>query len=233
MTFKMARINSGIEGLDEMIEGGIPFPSTMLVAGGAGSGKTTFGLQFLSEGAAKGERGIYFATLSEPIQWLLRFTQDFEFMNKEYFGNEIIYKDLGGLLKRTKDFDKFMEVLEDAITEYMPQRIVIDPVTVLTRRSGYREFLFDLSQVLKNWETTTVLTGEVAMGDPFPVEVSYVVDSVVLLSSVLGREGARQKFLEVLKMRGTVHTTGAQMANITDRGLQVQLGMGGKGTRNL
>jgi circadian clock protein KaiC len=226
MTYNISRIRTGVGGLDDMMEGGYPFPSSMLVAGSAGTGKTTLALQFLTQGAAEGERGIYFATLSEPIQWLLRFTEGFKFMKKEYFGEELIYQDMGGLLKKMADFNEFMKAIEDCITEYMPQRIVIDPVTVLTKKKGYREFMFDLSLALKNWETTTLLTGEVQPGEIYPVEVAYVVDGVVLLTSRIGKEGSRQRFLEILKMRGTKHTTGAHMTSITDQGIQVQVGMG-------
>ena len=231
MTFQISRVKTGVSGLDDFIEGGFPFPSTILVAGSAGTGKTTFGLQFLVQGAEEGEKGIYFATLSEPIQWLLRFTQDYEFMKKEYFGEEIIYHDLGALLKRTKDFSSVLQVVEDVIIEHMPQRIVIDPITVVTKWPGYREFLFDFAISLKNWETTTLLTGECEPQEAYPIEVSYVVDGVILLSTRIGKEGARQKFLEVLKMRGTTHVTGMHMSNITEKGLQVQMGIGtgGKG----
>jgi circadian clock protein KaiC len=235
MTFNISRIKTGVTGLDNMIEGGVPFPATILVAGSAGTGKTTFGLQFLTQGAMEGEKGIYFATLSEPIQWLLRFTQDFEFMKPEFFGEEIIYVDMGALLKKTKDFTKVLKVVEENIIEHMPQRIVIDPITVLTKWKGYREFLFDMSITLKNWETTTLLTGECEPNKPYPVEVSYVVDGVILLSTRIGKEGSRQKFLEVMKMRGTQHITGMHMTNITSNGLQVQMGMGagGMGTRTI
>jgi len=226
MTYNISRVESGVGGLDEMLEGGFPFPSSILIAGSAGTGKTTLGLQFLTAGAANGERGIYFATLSEPIQWLLRFTEGYKFMKKEYFGEELIYQDMGGLLKKKGTFSDFLSAIEECITEYMPQRIVIDPVTVLTQRKGYREFLFDLSLALKNWETTTLLTGEVQPGEMYPVEVAYVVDGVVLLTSRVGKEGSRQRFLEILKMRGTKHITGGHMTSISEDGVQVQVGMG-------
>jgi circadian clock protein KaiC len=226
MSYHISRVKSGVPGLDEMIEGGFPFPSSILVAGSAGTGKTTQALQFLTQGASEGERGVYFATLSEPIQWLLRFTEGFKFMKKEYFGEEIVYVDLGALLKKKGEFSDVMSAIEDTITEYMPQRMVIDPVTVLTKKKGYREFLFDLSLALKNWETTTLLTGEVQPGVIYPVEVAHVVDGVVLLSSRIGQEGSRQRFLEVLKMRGTRHITGAHMTSITENGISVQVGMG-------
>ena len=53
------RIKSGIEGLDELIEGGFPEGSSILVTGSPGTGKTIFGLQFLVAGAENNEPGIY------------------------------------------------------------------------------------------------------------------------------------------------------------------------------
>jgi circadian clock protein KaiC len=211
----LARIPTGIPGLDEMIEKGFPFPSVILVSGTAGTGKTTFALRFLCEGAARGEQGLYFTTLSEPTQWMLRFSSQFDFMKPEYFDNEIVYEDLGDHL-RSGDSDKLIEVIEKRIAEVVPQRIVIDPITVVGEMFGenYRQFLFDLTNRLKNWNATTVVTGEVRPGELYPPEISYAVDGIVLLH--LSEElGARRKYLEVLKMRGTNHLTGKHSIDIS------------------
>jgi circadian clock protein KaiC len=211
----LARIATGIPGLDEMIEKGFPFPSVILVSGTAGTGKTTFALRFLCEGAARGEQGLYFTTLSEPTQWMLRFSSQFDFMKPEYFDNEIVYEDLGDHL-RSGDSDKLIEVIEKRIAEVVPQRIVIDPITVVGEMFGenYRQFLFDLTNRLKNWNATTVVTGEVRPGELYPPEISYAVDGIVLLH--LSEElGARRKYLEVLKMRGTNHLTGKHSIDIS------------------
>ncbi len=208
------RIPSGISGLDDMIEGGFPFPSVILIAGGAGTGKTTFSLQFLFAGAEKGEEGLFFTTLSEPTQWMLRYSSNFNFVKKEYFNRLIKYVDLGS--KLNEPIDEVIEYINDKIAETMPQRIVIDPVTVIGNivKGNYRKFLFDLTNSLKNWQAVTVLTGEVSPGEMYPVEVSYAADSVILLS--LKAEGnARRKYLEILKMRGTDHRTGAYPVSIT------------------
>lgn len=55
----MERITTGIKGFDDLMEGGFPKGSTILLAGGPGTGKTIFALQYLCDGAAKGENGIY------------------------------------------------------------------------------------------------------------------------------------------------------------------------------
>jgi circadian clock protein KaiC len=211
----LVRIPTGIPGLDEMIEGGFPFPSVILATGTAGTGKTTFALRFLCEGAKRGEQGLFFTTLSEPTQWMLRFSSQFEFMRPEYFDNEIVYEDLGDHL-RAGDSAKLLEVMEARIAEVVPQRIVIDPITVVGEmfKDDYRTFLFDLTNRLKNWNATTVLTGEVRPGEMYPPEISYAVDGIVLLH--LAEElGARRKYLEVLKMRGTNHQTGKHSIDIS------------------
>jgi len=216
------RIKSGIPGLDEMIEGGFPFPSVVLVAGSAGAGKTTFSLRFLCEGAESGEKGLFFTTLSEPTQWMLRYASQFNFINPDYFGNEIEYCDLGIALRDTTG-DRLLEIMEEKIVQVLPQRIVIDPISVVGGVLGdsYRPFLFDLSNRLKNWNATTLVTGEVSPTEAYPSEISYAVDGIILLT--LSEEmGARRKYLEVLKMRGTDHQTGKQSVDINrDDGIVV------------
>ncbi len=212
-----ARISSGIPGFDEMIQGGFPFPSVILVAGGAGSGKTTFAQRFLFEGANKGEQGLFFTTLSEPTQWMLRFAGQFDFVNPEHYGTKIIYHDLGPFL-RDHDGDELLEHIDEQIAKVMPQRIVIDPITVVGTlfQADYRIFLYDLTTRLKNWQSTTILTGEIPPTQVYPSEVSYAVDGVILLI-LTEEDDTRRKYIEVLKMRGTNHTTGKQSIDISKK----------------
>lgn len=198
-----------------MIAGGFPFPSVLLVAGSAGTGKTTFAQKFLYEGARNGEQCIFFTTLSEPTQWMLRFASQFDFVDPEHFGKEIIYIDIGHDI-REKGSGEILDVLDDKIAEIIPQRIVIDPITIVDDfiKSNYRTFLFDLVTRLKNWDAVTVLTGEVAPGELYPSEIAHAVDGIVLL--MYSHEGEeRRKYIEVLKMRGTNHITGKQSIDIT------------------
>ena len=117
------RVGTGIPGLDDMIEGGIPFPSTVLLAGGTGSGKTTFCLQFLFEGANQGEKGLYLTTLSEPTNWMLRFTSRFNFFDKDAVGKNIAYFDLGPYFKTQyppeERYEVIKNVIEDKVKYYL------------------------------------------------------------------------------------------------------------------
>ena len=223
------RIGTGIPGLDDMIEGGFPFPSTVLLAGGTGTGKTTFCLQFLFEGARRGENGLYLTTLSEPTTWMLRFTSRFNFVDRSAIGSEIAYFDLGPYFKskypEEDRYETLKRVIEEKIVELMPQRIVIDPITSVDGilRDSYREFLFDLSQSLKNWQAVTIMTGESTPTTPYPMEPAYTADGIVILYHQEHPDG-RRRYVEVLKMRGTDHMTGRHIMDISADGLSVQVG---------
>jgi circadian clock protein KaiC len=60
------RILTGVAGLDEILSGGLPKGHTYLVEGRSGTGKTTMGMQFVTEGKRAGETCLY-VTLSESI----------------------------------------------------------------------------------------------------------------------------------------------------------------------
>jgi circadian clock protein KaiC len=209
------RLSTGIVGLDEMIEGGFPRPSVILVAGSAGTGKTTFAQKFLFEGARKGEQGIYFTTLSEPTEWMLRFVSRFDFVDRNLFGKEIIYVDIADEMRDSRPYE-ILSYIEERVLDVNPDRIVIDPITVVGNPldTGYRQFLYDMTNNLKKWNAVSVVTGEVEPGHLYPTEVAYSVDGIVILSMDEEKE-TRRKHLEVLKMRGTNHVTGKQSVDIT------------------
>jgi circadian clock protein KaiC len=224
---ELIRIKSGIPGLDDMMEGGFPFPSTVLVAGSAGIGKTTFALQFLAKGAAEGQKGIFFTTLSETPAWMLRFLSRYTFLDKAAFDKYIKYVDLGPQLREQTEPGKILEYIEEQINDFGPQRLIIDPLTVVgdLMKGNYRTFLYDLTTHLKNWQAVSILTGEVLPSEPYPVEVSYIVDTVILLNYGLSPDGGRRKYIEILKMRGTQHVTGQHLINISKDGFMVQVGL--------
>ena len=74
--------STGIEQLDELLNGGIPTGSTVLTVGSSGSGKTTLCMQFLINGAKLGERGVFF-TITEPLFKLTKNLDGFSFYDKK------------------------------------------------------------------------------------------------------------------------------------------------------
>jgi circadian clock protein KaiC len=223
----VSRKTSGIPGLDNMIMGGFPYPSTILVAGEPGTGKTTLSVQSLFHGAKQGEKGLYVTAISEP-QWLVqKYLSSFAFYDQASIDKEMIsFIDIGpALMKNPGDM---LNIIKKRIEQVSPQRVVIDPITpiceMLEWRGETREFIHELFSFLKAYGCLAMVTAEMSYEDVTRSLEAYMVDGVIVLSYP-EEEKVRRKFLEVLKMRGTKHTTGRQLIDITDEGLAVQAGL--------
>jgi circadian clock protein KaiC len=219
---------SGIPGLDDLIEGGFPVPSTILVAGEPGTGKTTFSVQSLFDVARHGGIGIYLSAISEPPWVVQTFLSNFEFYDAELVDtNKIVFADLGSSL--VYEPENLMERLQHVVETYQPTRLVIDPITpireILERKGiNDREFMHNLFAYLKTLSCTTIITGEQNYSTiPTSLE-GYMVDGLIVMSYP-EEEGVRRKYLEVLKFRGTDHITGRQLLDITRDGLSVHAGL--------
>ncbi len=219
---------SGIPGLDDLIEGGFPVPSTILVAGEPGTGKTTFSVQSLFDVARRGGVGIYLSAISEPPWVVQTFLSNFEFYDAELVDtNKIVFADLGSSL--VYEPENLMERLQHVVETYQPTRLVIDPITpireILERKGiNDREFMHNLFAYLKTLSCTTIITAEQNYSIlPTSLE-GYMVDGVIVMSYP-EEEGVRRKYLEVLKFRGTDHITGRQLLDITRDGLSVHAGL--------
>ncbi len=222
------RESSGIPGLDELIEGGFPIPSTVLIAGEPGTGKTTFSVQSLFHTARQGGTGIYLAAISEPPWVVQSFLSNFGFYDAELVDTgKVVFADVGSSL--VYEPEKLMDRLQHIVETYQPNRLVLDPITpireILERKGiNDREFMHNLFAYLKTLSCTTLITAEQNYATiPSSLE-GYMVDGVIVMSYP-EEEGIRRKYIEVLKFRGTDHVTGRQLLDITGDGLSVQAGL--------
>src|SRR5689334_1028014 len=91
----IAKIPTGIEGLDDVLGGGLPELSFNLLAGGPGCGKTTFAHQIMFANATKERPALYFTVLGEPPLKMLRYQQQFEFFDADKVNDCIRFIHLG------------------------------------------------------------------------------------------------------------------------------------------
>ncbi len=211
------RIESGIPGLDDLIEGGFPDPSIILVYGPPGAGKSIMSLQFLMHGASRGEKGLYITTLSEKFEWMARFMSGFDFFQRKYFERGmVVYEDLARDL--SDDELGVLQKIKGLVGMHMPKRIVIDPINPLREyMENYREFLFNLVDVMKQWDAVVIMTSE--MGRDFWDEM-YMADGIIEL--VLKGEGeVTRRYIKVLKMRGTNHSMTVHPMSVDQSGISV------------
>ena len=138
----MDKVKTGVPGLDDLIGGGIPSDSVVLLSGSPGTGKTVMSLQFLATGARKfGERGLYitFEEREEKVRdQALQFGWGFEELEKE------------GSLKimsiSRPSLGQIFDEINRAIEAFKPQRMVLDSITYLILAAHARTRIVDLEK---------------------------------------------------------------------------------------
>jgi len=221
-----SRIHSGIPGLDQQIEGGFIFPSSILLTGTAGTGKTTFALQFLFEGTRNDEQTLFFTTLSEPIGSMLQFTGNYSFVDKNVVDKQLQFIDLASQIKQyeihKRSGERMIDIINEKILEFNPSRVVIDSLSVIGKmvQSNYRMFLYDLMGFLRNWHATTLVTAELSEDDLARSEESYIADGILCLG-LKNEEGHVNRTFRIFKMRGTNHNLDVRPMTIEKSGIVV------------
>ncbi|MFA5246409.1 MAG: ATPase domain-containing protein [Candidatus Micrarchaeia archaeon] len=133
------KIPTGIAGLDTALDGGIPENNLVLIAGGAGAGKTTLSLQFLLNGARKGEKGIYISTEQ---------TQNNILKQAHGFGKDLPSLIAAGTLKITYiniiEEQEMFSLVFDAIKQIGPKRIVIDSLSTFSEYFTINDYVKEM-----------------------------------------------------------------------------------------
>ncbi len=223
----MVRVRTGIPELDEMLRGGFLEGDAVMLAGSAGTGKTTLALQYLVNGITQfGQRSIYVTFEQLPDQ---------------------IYRDarnFGWDLKKMEEENKFRlvctspnlfleadggeDLLSEAMKEVQPQRLVIDSLSHLAmyvEEKELRKEMYRLIMLLKARGLSSVLIWEMhqMMGQAFSISEigsSFLVDCILLLKHV-EIESSMRKALVILKMRGSDHDKRLREFEVTSQGIRV------------
>lgn len=213
--------STGIEQLDELLNGGIPTGSTVLTVGSSGSGKTTLCMQFLINGAKMGERGVFF-TITEPLFKLTKNMDGFSFYDKKLIESgmvnlidlRIISERLGLDTEKytVEDASALLDILRDIADELNVKRLVIDSITALCYRlqtpEMIRDFIFKLGSSLAAMKCTTLLTSEVPprtfQYSQYGIE-EFISDGIMFLGDV-ERKGDLIRTFQIVKMRGSAHS---------------------------
>jgi circadian clock protein KaiC len=218
---RMPLLATGIAGLDQIANGGLPSGRSTVIAGTAGSGKTVLALQFLVNGVLTFDEPGVFCTFEETPDDLVRnvasFGWDFQAMidcgqlavvdATQRSGEDFVEAgsfDLSGLLAR----------IENAIRRIGARRVILDAVGALFPQFSdanlVRKELRRINSGLRLLGVTTVVTMERTDEDGgvgrFGVE-EFVADNVIVLRNRLELE-KRRRTIEILKFRGASHQKG-------------------------
>ncbi|QLH84250.1 KaiC domain-containing protein [Halosimplex pelagicum] len=223
------RLDLGIEGLDNMVQGGIPLRHLIVIVGGAGTGKTTFGLQFLQHGLEKEDtdRGV-FITLEQTYEDIMATAEErgWEFERHEAEGNLAVI-DLDPV-EMANSLDNIRGELPELIEDFGADRFVLDSVSLLEMMyddvSRRRTEVFDFTQSLKEAGVTTVLTSEASEDNPYASRhgvIEYLTDAVLLLRYVRSETQETRLAVEIQKIRNANHSRETKPYEITMDGISV------------
>ncbi|WP_440007473.1 KaiC domain-containing protein [Halomicrococcus sp. SG-WS-1] len=223
------RVDVGIEGLDGMIQGGIPERTLMVAIGDAGTGKTTFGLQFLEEALSRGEKAVYI-TLEESHERIVNSATEKGWPFDEYVAEDrLAVLDLDPI-DMANSLTSIRSELPGLVREFGATRLVLDSVSLLEMmyedRATRRNEIYDFTKSLKQAGVTTMLTSEASEDSAYASRhgiIEYLTDAVFVLRYVRGSDDFRETRLaiEIQKIRDANHSREIKPYDITNEGISV------------
>jgi KaiC/GvpD/RAD55 family RecA-like ATPase len=226
------RVKTGIVGLDELMEGGIPKNHVVLISGQAGAGKTLFGLQFLVHGARNNERGV-FLTLEQTREDVFSQTKNFNWELEKLEGEGKIK--ILAFKSSDMHISKIISEVEQLMQDFKPDRFVLDSLTTLSVYSEImtsmellnimginikeatfipsgeaitRRTITEFLSRIKNFSVTSLAISELPETSIFlsrDTISEFIADGVILLNYV-GIVGEANRTLNIRKMRGSDHS---------------------------
>lgn len=232
-----ARVSTGIPGMDELLYDGIPKQSIVLLAGGPGTGKTIFGMQYLWAGISKfNELGIYVTTDERPARVrasMQQFGWDIHPYERQrrFAMVDGFTATVGKSVERERyvvtnpdDIRSLLDVVEAAIDDVRAERVVVDFVTslYLTKSASARMVILQFKKVLSEAGCTSILISEApAANRGFGgLGAEHVVDGVIRLD-LKEERGELRRSLIVWKMQGTLHSMRRHPFEITSEGIKI------------
>lgn len=226
---KVDRISSGIPGFDQMLKGGFEKGSNIIVSGTPGTGKSTFAMQFVVDGAKKGERCLYLS-MSESINSIVSHSSQFWEEIQELMDKKLIkmasypHEFTQQLGEAGAKVSRLVDQLEFLMGKTKVDRLVIDSISLLAYRyvspQAQRIELDQLFQYLaKKGITTYFVLERNSWNNVFTFE-DFLADAVVILQDIV--EGFdRKRGLNVIKMRGSEIDRAVRPFSFTKSGLVV------------
>jgi len=220
------RVETGVPGFDNLVGGGFEDQSINLIAGGSGSGKSIFAVEFLLRGITKGEKVLYISFEEKK--------QDF-YENMTKFGWDLQKAEATGkflFIEYSPEKVKMMleeggGAIESTVLKHKVTRIVIDSVSsfslLFDDEQARRKAILGLFDIIRKWNVTSLLTVQHTPTSEKDRGLSYVefeADSLIFLYN-LRIDSNRQRFIEVLKMRGTDHSKTMHIFKIDRGGIKV------------
>src|SRR6202789_1938537 len=228
---ELPKISTGSEGLDDILGGGFDPQRMYLYEGRPGSGKTTLAMQFLLEGARRGEATLYI-TLSETERelrlvakrhgWSLDGVPVFELVPPETSLDPS--QELTVLQPAEMELSETSQLIFDKVESLKPSRIVIDSLSELRLLAQsplrYRRQILALKHFFAGRKSTVILLDDLTSAQN-DLQLHSIAHGVVLLEQLAIDYGAERRRMRVVKMRGIEFRGGFHDFTIEKGGLKI------------
>ncbi|MBL7100746.1 MAG: hypothetical protein ISS23_02205 [Nanoarchaeota archaeon] len=220
------RMLTGVPGLDEIMGGGFEKNSINLVSGGAGTGKSIFAMQFIVNGVKKFNEPGVFITFEEEKGKIQK-----HMLKMGWDLKKLEAQGKFAVIEYTPDNVRKMLAegggeVDSVIEKIKAKRVVLDSLTAfaLLFKSEFarRKAFLDLFKLIEKWGCTALLVveHESDMERHHSQDVEFEADGVILLY-YLRKGDVRSRALEILKLRGSKHSSRIFPMKITDDGIKI------------
>jgi circadian clock protein KaiC len=224
------RASTGVAGLDDVLGGGLPTHHLYLVEGNPGAGKTTLGLQFLREGAQRGEKGVY-VTLSETeteLQtvaashgWSLAGIEVFELVSSEGLGPDA---EQSILHPSEVELGETVRGVMNAVERMRPSRVVFDSLSEMRLLAQnplrYRRQVLALKKFFAQCSCTVLMLDDRSTKET-DQQLHSIAHGVINLEQSVDHYGPERRRLRVTKMRGIKFRGGEHDFSLDTGGIAV------------
>jgi len=231
---QIKKVPTGIEGLDKILNGGIPKGNTVLITGSCGTGKTTLCVEYLMNGAKAGDKGL-FISVTESRAKLIENISTYDFFDMSFVDKgdiqiieftELMEKiGLAGVEITNDNMSVFIKGFMDLVLKNRVSRLVIDSLSgvcfQIKNKDNIRDFVFKLSKQLGEKKVTSLFVSEIS-----PESNSYsthgvedaISDGIIVMGNISQR-GHLLRTMHVVKMRGTVHSRAKYVMDLSSYGI--------------
>ncbi len=218
------RIGTGVPRLDTLLGGkGYYRGSSILVSGGAGTGKTTLAAAFAAAASRRGERCLYI-TFEESASQILRNMRSVAIDLEPFVKKGLLQ--FHSVRPTTQGLESHLAAIHDLVANFQPAAVVADPITNLTTVGSVQDVRATLTRLidfLKMQQITMLATSLTSGGsdeEQSEVGISSLMDTWLLVRN-LESNRERNRGLYILKSRGMAHSNQVREFVLSDKGIQL------------